>query len=77
MLRPGLEKVAFARVQGTGNAGLDVISGLNEDAPPKLVLFPVPAAQSTSLTTPASRHRRSKLASPSTPGPTTTTRDCR
>lgn len=42
MLRPGLEKVAFTRVHGTGNAGLDVISGLNPDAPPKLVLFPGP-----------------------------------
>jgi hypothetical protein len=42
MLRPGLEKVAFARVPGTGNAGLDVISGLNPEAPPKLVLFPGP-----------------------------------
>ncbi len=42
MLRPGLEKVAFARVQGGGNAGLDVISGLNLEAPPRLVLFPGP-----------------------------------
>lgn len=42
MLRPGLEKVAFARVTGTGNAGLDVISGLNSETPPKLVLFPGP-----------------------------------
>lgn len=41
MLRPGLEKVAFARVQ-SGSAGLDVISGLNYEAPPKLVLFPGP-----------------------------------
>ena len=44
MLRPGLEKVAFARVQGTGNAGLDVISGLNEVAPPRLVQFPGPGS---------------------------------
>lgn len=44
MLRPGLEKVAFARVQRTGNAGLDVISGLNEDASPKVVLFPGPGS---------------------------------
>ncbi len=42
MLRPGLEKVAFARVTGTGNAGLDVISGLNSETSPKLVLFPGP-----------------------------------
>lgn len=44
MLRPGLEKVAFARSPGTGNAGLDVISGLDPEAPPKLVLFPGPAS---------------------------------
>jgi hypothetical protein len=42
MLRPGLEKVAFARVPSTGNAGLDVISGINYEIPPKLVLFPGP-----------------------------------
>jgi len=44
ILRPGLEKVAFARDQGSGSAGLDVINGLNEAAAPKLVLFPGPGS---------------------------------
>jgi hypothetical protein len=43
MLRPGLKRVAFARSPGSGNAGLDVISGLEEGehgVPARQVLFP-------------------------------------
>jgi hypothetical protein len=46
MLRPALQKVAFARNTQTGNAGLDVISGLAEygTIAPQQVLYPGPGA---------------------------------
>ncbi|WP_232677645.1 CAP domain-containing protein [Nocardioides sp. R-C-SC26] len=41
MLRPGLRSVAFARDSASGNAGLDIISGLDSDVPiRKPILFP-------------------------------------
>lgn len=44
ILDPDLKSVAFARDPATGNAGLDVLSGVavGETAPPQLVLFPGP-----------------------------------
>lgn len=45
MLRPALQAVAFARDPSTGNAGLDVISGLAEYGyPSQQVLFPGPGS---------------------------------
>lgn len=42
MLRPGLTRVAFARDPKTYTAALDVIRGLEPNAPAQLVLFPGP-----------------------------------
>jgi hypothetical protein len=45
MLRPGLQKVAFARSPETGDAGLDVISGLTYGmTEPRQVLYPGPGS---------------------------------
>jgi hypothetical protein len=40
ILRPGLERAAFARDPSSGAAALDVIGGLNPYAPRSLVVFP-------------------------------------
>jgi hypothetical protein len=40
ILRPGLERVGFARETGSGAAILDMIGGLNTSVPHSLVLFP-------------------------------------
>ncbi len=51
MLRPALRQVAFASRSGTGDAGLDVISGLIATAPdPGPVLFPGPGITTSLLT---------------------------
>ena len=51
MLRPALRQVAFASRSGTGDAGLDVISGLVAAAPdPAPVLFPGPGITTSLLT---------------------------
>jgi uncharacterized protein YkwD len=51
MLRPALRQVAFASRSGTGDAGLDVISGLIAAAPdPGPVLFPGPGITTSLLT---------------------------
>lgn len=50
MLRVDLRQLAFASSAATGDAGLDVLSGLTGTASPRLVRFPGPGMTTTLLT---------------------------
>jgi uncharacterized protein YkwD len=50
MLRADLHQVAFASDSSTGDAGVDVLSGLTGTAPPRLVRFPGPGITTRLLT---------------------------
>jgi Cysteine-rich secretory protein family len=50
MLRVNLRQVAFASNRSTGDAGLDVLSGLTGTARPRLVRFPGPGSTTRLLT---------------------------